>query len=132
MPPGECFPWVLEHYFFHAKMQAPASFPCKPVAWVEGGLALGPAFSSAQQEQRFVCLQGTHPPQAAVLGCFHSGALSWRELCYTRPLHRCIAPGQIWDFALHFSDCRLKSFLFPFFPPPPLPSRPRKRHRQLV
>lgn len=37
MPPGECFPWVLEHYFFHPKMQAPASFPCKPTAWVEGG-----------------------------------------------------------------------------------------------
>lgn len=101
------------------RLQPPS--PANPSPGWRGGLALGPAFSSAQQEQCFVCLQGTHPPQAAVLGCFHSGALSWRELCYTRPLHRCIAPGQIWDSALHFSDCRLKSFLFPFLPPTPFP-----------
>lgn len=64
-----------------------------------------------------LCLPAGHPPSRG--SC--AGMLPLRsfqlEPCYTSPLHSCIAPGQIWDFALHLSDCRLKSFLFPFLPP---------------
>lgn len=53
---------------------------------------------------------GLQPLEWMAFGSFHL------EPCVT-PVppsqeQSCVAPGQSWDFALHLSDCRLKSYRF--------------------